>query len=166
MKRRTELIVMVGVPASGKSTFVEKNFGSHRCLSLDKLKSRARESRILQSLTESAVIDNTNVTKEARRRYIDFAKSRGMSIRAIYLNVDPEVAVERNSKREKAVPSHVIYFYQNKLVPPSVAEGFDSVEEIYCRRCGSEKAKLSDGGFYCISCGAEPHFPLRQSAKK
>lgn len=61
-----EMILLIGIPASGKSTFYRQKFSeTHLQISLDILHSRAREMEVLQATLaagKSCVIDNTNVT--------------------------------------------------------------------------------------------------------
>ena len=98
---------------------------------MDTLKSRSREeAEIVRALNngESLVIDNTNTTKRSRKRYLDFAKSFGVPVRSIYLKCPLDLALERNRLRKgkEQVPSFVVKFYNKKLEPPSLDEGFDS----------------------------------------
>jgi hypothetical protein len=62
-----EAIIFSGLPGSGKSSFYkERFFNTHVRISLDLLKTRYRETRILEACLETDqrfVIDNTNPTK-------------------------------------------------------------------------------------------------------
>lgn len=129
------MIVITGIPASGKSTLVRQRFGTYKRINLDKVKSRSREeNEILKALNnnENIVVDNTNTTKKARKRYLDFAKSFGVPIRSVYLRCPLDVALKRNESRKgkEQVPSFVVKFYNRKLEVPSLEEGFDSCETI------------------------------------
>jgi predicted kinase len=70
-----EAIIFVGLPGSGKSSFYkERFFNSHVRISLDLLKTRHRETRILDVCLETDqrfVIDNTNPTRAERSRFIE-----------------------------------------------------------------------------------------------
>jgi len=130
-----EIIVLVGIPGSGKSTFVQKFFPNYRRINLDTLHSRKREDEeIAKSLIDGQgiIIDNTNSTKKSRAKYINAAKASGIPIRAIYLKCPVDVALKRNASREGRgkVPVSALRFYNKLLQPPSVEEGFDRVEEI------------------------------------
>ena len=74
-----EAIIFIGLPGSGKSSFYkERFFNSHVRISLDLLKTRYREDRLLDVCLETDqrfVIDNTNPTKAERSKYIKAVKS-------------------------------------------------------------------------------------------
>ena len=79
MSKPSEMIIFIGIPASGKSTFYRQNFAeTHVCVSLDILHTRFQEGKLLGELLsagKSCVIDNTNVELAERKKYIDAAKS-------------------------------------------------------------------------------------------
>ena len=74
-----EAIIFCGIQATGKTTFFKNNFfKTHIHISLDQLRTRHREEKFLNVCLETKqafVIDNTNPTKEDRRKYIETAKS-------------------------------------------------------------------------------------------
>jgi len=69
-----QLIILIGIPGCGKSSFYKGQFfNSHLRLSLDLLKTRNKEQRFLNqalSLQQWIVIDNTNVLREERSKYM------------------------------------------------------------------------------------------------
>ncbi|MHB8567210.1 MAG: AAA family ATPase [Nitrososphaerales archaeon] len=84
----SEIIVLVGIPASGKTTLARARYKNHTLISLDVLKSRQREnSEILRALEsgESIVIDNTNTTRKTRSRYVEYARTFNARIRAVFI---------------------------------------------------------------------------------
>jgi predicted kinase len=132
-----EIVVITGIPGSGKSTLVQKRFPKYKRINLDSLQSRSREEiAITEALNnkESIVIDNTNTTRRSRQRYIEFATSFGVPIKSIYIRCPVAVALKRNESRrgKEQVPPHVVKFYNRKLEPPSPDEGFYSCEVIDC----------------------------------
>lgn len=83
-----QLIIFIGIQASGKSTFYQHYFyHTHLRINLDMLKTRHREKLIFEACLASktkCVIDNTNVSAEDRARYIHQAKQAGFQIIAYY----------------------------------------------------------------------------------
>ena len=56
-------VIFIGIPACGKTTFYKERFSALSHISLDKLRSRIKESRLLSTCIEnrqSFVVDNTN----------------------------------------------------------------------------------------------------------
>ena len=68
-----DIVLMVGIPGSGKTTFYrERLFPSHLYISLDQLRTRSAEAELFAFALKRhkpCVIDNTNVTAAERRRY-------------------------------------------------------------------------------------------------
>jgi predicted kinase len=126
------IVVLVGIPGSGKSTLAKGKYSDYRRINLDTIKSRRQEEfHIAQALQncENIVIDNTNSTIKARKKYIDIARRNGAKVIALYLPCPIELALKRNAKRKgkERVPDFVVRIYNKKLEIPSVSEGFDSV---------------------------------------
>ncbi|MDA4130520.1 MAG: AAA family ATPase [Thaumarchaeota archaeon] len=130
-----EIIVLVGIPASGKSTLALNNFPHHKRINLDVLHSRKKEDDELADSfrnDQDTIIDNTNTTIKSRRKYLDLARLHNVKIRAIYLKIPIYLALQRNALRvgKERIPDNVLRFYHKILRPPTVKEGFDSVEEL------------------------------------
>jgi predicted kinase len=130
-----EIVVLVGVPGSGKTTLVKTQFPKHKRINLDTLHTRNREDEeIANALSngEDVVIDNTNTTRKTRSKYVQMAKLFGISIRAVYLKVPLDLALARNASRvgKERVPDNAVRFYNKILQAPTVGEGFDQVDVI------------------------------------
>jgi len=131
-----EMVILVGLPGSGKSTYTKQNFPNHERVNQDTLLTKERcYAAALQALQEgkSIVVDNTNPTMQARKPFIDIAKKLNAPVRAITLVVDQQVAFERNVKRftegkAPMVPKMVYHIFKKSFQPPSLAEGFCLVE--------------------------------------
>ena len=136
-----EAVVFIGLQASGKSSFYkERFFSTHVRISLDLLRTRNRERRLLTLCLETQqpfVIDNTNPTREVRAKYIDAAKSAKYSIAGFYFRSKAEECLVRNRRRARSVPEAAILSTAKKLEIPSWNEGFDSLKYV----------RLSETGF-------------------
>ena len=129
-----EAIIFVGLQASGKSSFYrERFFSTHVRISLDLLRTRHREQRLLGLCLETQqpfVVDNTNPTADDRRRYIDAARSAGFSVVGYYFSGRIAECLLRNRQRSHPVPDVGLLATARKLQIPSIDEGFDSLNYI------------------------------------
>ncbi len=126
-----ELIIFIGLQASGKSSFYKEKFiDSHIRINLDMLKTRHREKILFSACLEAKqplVIDNTNPTIVDRDRYINLAKAKQFKVIGYYFKSSLEECKQRNSKRNKKqrIPLVGILDTYKKLEIPSYQEGFD-----------------------------------------
>ena len=130
-----ECVILVGLPAAGKTTFFRRRFeGTHAHVSKDLLRNvrrpdRRQDALITESLSrgESVVVDNTNTTREVRGRLITLAKGLGATITGYYLPAEAADALRRNRARQgrERVPDVAIFAARKRLEPPSLDEGFD-----------------------------------------
>lgn len=134
-----EMILFIGIQASGKTTFYHEQLAQYEHVSLDILHTRNKERIAIEeafSLGKSIVIDNTNPTVADREGYIRKAKKNGYHIIGYFFQSRVSDCVERNEKREgKAkVPRNAIAATSNKLEMPSYAEGFDKLYFVHMER--------------------------------
>lgn len=128
-----ELILLIGIQGAGKSTFYSARFfQTHVRLSLDLLKTRNREQRLLESclaLRQRVVIDNTNVTAAGRARYILPARAAGFRVAGYFFEPDAKGSLERNNRREGKlrVPPAALFGTLKRLERPAPEEGFDEL---------------------------------------
>ncbi len=135
-----ELILLVGIQASGKSTYYATHLAAtHVHVSKDLMKNvRDRDARQLQMIESalaagrSVVVDNTNPTPAVRAPLIALGRKHGARVIACFFESVVKDAVARNRLREgKArVPDVALYVTAKKLVPPELEEGFDEVRVI------------------------------------
>lgn len=133
-----EAVVFVGLPGSGKSSFYKKRFFStHVRISLDLLKTRHRERRLLELCLETDqrfVVDNTNPTAAERARYIRATKAARLryTIIGYYFQSSVEQCLRRNTLRPAAecVPDVAILSAASKLELPRADEGFDELHVV------------------------------------
>ena len=133
-----ELVVMVGLQGSGKSTWVREQFSAtHVVVSKDHWpRARNREARQRRAVEDalaagrSVVVDNTNASRQDRAPLIASARVCSAEVRAVYLDVPVAVCLARNARRVGGarVPVIGVLATRNRLVPPSLDEGFDDVD--------------------------------------
>lgn len=125
-----EIILMVGYPGSGKSTWANKNLPNYTILRGDDLKSTPRILKAAKEPIEnkkSVVIDATNSTVEKRAEYIEFANKHNLPIRCVHINTSYDESLARNNLRENPVPKIVFNVYRKRFVQPTIGEGFADV---------------------------------------
>ena len=128
-----QLIILIGIPGCGKSTFYkEQFFSSHLRLSLDLLNTRNKEQRFLNlalSLQQRVVIDNTNVLREERNKYITQAKEKRYEVVGYYFESILSDCMQRNEKRvgKDRIDNVGVIAKFKQLQPPSFDEGFDKL---------------------------------------
>lgn len=116
-----ELVVFVGPPGSGKSTYYSKYLSDHVHIEQDKIGSRLK---VLKELTKSLktdvsiVIDSTNPSQENREEYYNLAEENGYSIKVLYFVRN---GTGFNKLRDKPVPTIAYHIFYKKLVPPTVS---------------------------------------------
>jgi predicted kinase len=136
----TELVILVGVPASGKSSFVRARLAAtHRHVSQDLLgpgRSReARQRRLIEDALragQSVVVDNTNATAAGRAVLVALGRAHGARVVGYYFESRSRDAVERNRRRQGTgrVPDVAIYVAARRMEPPSLTEGFDALYRV------------------------------------
>jgi hypothetical protein len=128
-----EAIILCGIQASGKTSFYkEKFFRTHMRISLDLLGTRNKEDEFLRlcyQLHQRLVVDNTNVTKAARVKYITTAKAWKYKVIGYYFKTTSLAAIARNKTRtgKELLAEKGIWGTNKKLQPPSYDEAFDEL---------------------------------------
>jgi predicted kinase len=130
-----ECVILIGLPASGKSTFFRQRFaGTHDHVSKDLLRNNRRPQRrqeqlIAESLASgrSVVVDNTNPSVAARAPLIASARTHGAEVVGYFFVTEAGDALRRNRAREgrERVPDVAVFTVRKRLEPPTTAEGFD-----------------------------------------
>ena len=139
--RIPELILLIGIPAAGKSTFArEQLFDTHVRLNLDMLRTRVKEMRLLEACLKSRIscmVDNTNITRAGRARSIPLAKTARFRVTGYCLETSLETALRQNLQRERHVPNYAIEARHNDQELQTLEEEFDELHRV----------QLQDGGF-------------------
>lgn len=152
-----DIVLLCGLPGSGKSHFArtfflqsgrkrvnrkelrrllfemtsfgqkwsEKEFDSQ-----DEFLVKHVEREIIQHLLQNrqkVLIDNTNISEESRKPYLQVAHQSGRSIGAIFLDTPVSRCLERNRAREDSIPERVIAELQAQKNLPDLSEGYREV---------------------------------------
>ena len=136
------MVLMVGPPASGKSTLTKRFLESKGYVSVnrDTLHTQEKCQKVAEESLKkgkSVVIDNTNPAKHVRKAYIDIAKKCKVPVRCLYLQTSFEVAHHLNYFRQtqskgkqRRVPDVGYNTYKKNFEEPDLSEGFAEVKKI------------------------------------
>ena len=129
-----QLIIFIGLQASGKSTFFRTHFATtHEHISKDLMRNNKNRARRQMQLIEAAfqagrsvVVDNTNSTTLERAALIHQGQTHNAQIIGYYFASKVSDCLERNQQRsgKARVPDVGIYATAKNLVRPSYGEGF------------------------------------------
>jgi predicted kinase len=136
----TELVVLVGLPGAGKTSFFRDHFqASHVHVSKDLMRNardrNTRQGRLIEEALRagrSVVVDNINPTIADRAPLVALARAHGARVVAYVLDTTIRTAVARNRRREgeARVPDVAIFMAAKRLEVPTVAEGLDAVYRV------------------------------------
>ncbi len=145
-----EVVVLVGIQGSGKTTFAQAHYGAtHVRISRDLVKTPNRE-RVLQfaclSIDQSFVADNSHPEPRSRAPLIAAAKAAGFRVVACFFPADVPKALLRNAGRsgKARVPDQAIHGTAAKLAPPRRDEGFDAVYVVHSGADGYSLEEIGD----------------------
>lgn len=146
------MVLLVGVAASGKSTFARRHFAATEILSSDALRAVITDDPQAQSATDDAfdllhrilamrlrrgrltVVDATNVEGWAREQLLGVARRHRRPAVAIVLDVPLDVALARNLDRPAPRPPAAAVRRQHRwlaeTLPELSTEGFTAVHHL------------------------------------
>ena len=147
MSSAEKIVVAVGLPGAGKSTWFAR-IGANP-ISTDAIRLQLADDETDQTIhgrvfatlrfllkqrldlkRRVTYIDATNLTPKDRKQYIKLARERGCRIEALYFDIPLEICKARNAARGRVVPEAAMDKMAAKLIPPTEAEGFDKVEVV------------------------------------
>ena len=145
--QNSPLIIMVGSPASGKSSMVLGLFPDHICISQDdtetntKAKCKKKASVFLKNEEPTKVIiDNTNRDVKTREYWLKFADKMGIKCSCIWVKTEKPLSLHLNAYRtlvtDKKIPKVALHVYYKGFQEPvlkkseaSDGERFDKLFE-------------------------------------
>ena len=142
-----ECVILIGLPASGKTTFYQQRFAAtHRHISKDHWPNAPRKDVRQAQLIRSAlaanvpvVVDNTNPALSDRASIIEVAREFRARIIGYYFTATTREAVGRNRGREgkERVPDVAIFTKAKRMAVPTREEGFDELYRVAIRDDGT-----------------------------
>lgn len=177
-----KLIMLIGLPASGKTSFTKTLQFSYKNDDIEIISSDAIRKELFGSEEEQkynnkvfeevykrarfsiqhkkiTVIDATNLN---RKRRINFIKTMPKcEVCAVVFAIPFEECCKRNAARERVVPQSAMERMYHSFQPPHYAEGFDDIQIVgakdvglYIYRCEQENIKTPhDNSHHTFSCG-------------
>lgn len=143
---RQEMVLIVGSPASGKSTLTVNTLRQYPKIvrvNQDTLKTRARCLKAVGAALDegkSVIVDNTNRDKATRAKYVHLATQRKVPCRCVWLQTTKEESLHLNAYRgsfgtvgekgKRQVPDVVMHTYYKRMEPPEMSEGFQSIDNM------------------------------------
>jgi predicted kinase len=155
--QNVDIIVVCGLPGSGKSHFASAHFSGTGRLRVNRKELRRLlfemthfgqkwsekdfassdeflvthvERKIIEHFLQNhkkLLIDNTSMSRESRKHYLAIARQAGKSIGAVFLDTPVAQCFQRNRSREDSIPERVISNLVAEKELPEAAEGFKDV---------------------------------------
>ena len=166
-----EIVLVMGYPASGKSSWALANFPKHRRINRDALGDKTLDDLVplaAAALDEGApvVLDNTYADRASRAAIVALGRARGVPVRAVVLDTTIEDAqynaAERMVRKYGALPSPaeikklarkdpntfgpaVLFRHRKVFEEPTAAEGFSAVERARFARAAQPDGYVNKG---------------------
>lgn len=161
MKRKSKgkIILAVGLPGSGKSTYFAQR-GIHplssdtlRLWLLDDEADQRHGAYVFGALRYLLTIrlkvgmprnyiDATNLGRNERRAFFRLAEFYSYEMEAIFFDIPFEECCERNRSRPHPVPHEAMLRMERKLRPPTRDEGFTRIVTIRSGKSGKRRSLI------------------------
>lgn len=135
---RCSVVMMSGLPGSGKDTWIKENLADWQVISLDRLRRTMgidpdeEQGAVAQKAKEQAkeylraglsfVWNATNLSRQLREMLIRLFSSYQANIRIVYLESPKEELKKRNRTRQTQVPEKVLDRMINRTEVPDITE--------------------------------------------
>jgi predicted kinase len=155
--KEKELVIAIGLPGTGKSTYIKRKYNNYIIVSNDSVVERlasklgATYNQMFDALgrdniiemgkkefmaalkrDKSIVLDNTNLTKAIRKQYLKLAPDYRKV--ALVFNISKGELAKRLKSREqktgKSIPPDVMKKMEKDYEEPNKTEGFDEIIKV------------------------------------
>lgn len=135
------VVLLVGLPGSGKSTLSKQEFSNYAYINQDSLGSKDNCVFLYKeclSKNMNIIVDRCNQDKKQRKLWINIALQYGVeSVNCIYLDVNEEECIARILSRKNhetilenfpiSKKRSIVYKMNKELELPTLDEGFSSI---------------------------------------
>lgn len=150
MNNQTIMLMMVGIPGSGKSYLSNKLSDAFQMVvhSSDDLREElsgdasdmSRDTEMFYELHKriradlkagkSVIYDATNIYSKYRKDFLKSLNNIECIKLAVYIMIPKYQCIKNNKRRDRKVPEDIIDSMAHKILAPDISEGFDEVIKI------------------------------------
>ena len=137
MSNSLKVIILVGHPGCGKSTWAKQYYDQLLHIDGDSLHTSARVAKAVGAGLQqgrNVIVDATNVTLERRRDIILQAQRYQALVYGVVFRVPLTTCMERSKKRESEggvhIPSVAFWTSNSRYVEPTLEEGFTFIGSV------------------------------------
>jgi predicted kinase len=150
----TMFFMMVGLPASGKTTYAknlgqkynakifssdelrEELFGDVNCQDKNDILFTELHNRIKRELVaeNSVVYDACNINYKQRMNFLQQIKNINCYKSCVLIATPYNICIKQNSEREREIPEYVIERMYKNIYIPQYYEGWDDIDIIYHKK--------------------------------